>query len=367
MKLRALFITLAVLVVLDAGFAWRNHTRRVAADNAGLIDRPLLDLPVLEQAHRIVIREKPQSKVLYSDEDGFEVRRVVDKDAPIRETILERNGDQRWVVANCLGLDADPNWLGQTMRDLSQGRLIRYVTDDPKLMETLGLNAAQVRFEDEKGRVIRQLDFGHKDGGDNYQFVRMDNGSVFLAKHETELVGDALTWIVSRLLSFEPADVREVELPFQNPAEPPLLLRRAAHGAPFLPAQGTMPDSVSPAVEKILAHLLTSPVMLAVSHDSPAAETARLHVVAHLRLMLFDGREYKINYGTVPKGTTGLKELEGNEPQSLAFAFYECSDPHDITARYNTKAILIYSQGATVGALPESRAKLFTPAADPAH
>jgi len=270
-------------------------------------------------------------------------------------------------VANCLGLDADPNWLGQTMRDLSQGRLIRYVTDDPKLMETLGLNAAQVRFEDEKGRVIRQLDFGRKDGGDNYQFVRMDNGLVFLAKHETELVGDALTWIVSRLLSFEPADVREVELPFQNATEPPLLLRRTAHGAPFLPAEGTMPDSVSPAVEKILTHLFTSPVMLALSHDSPAVETARLHVVAHLRLVLFDCREYKISYGVIPKGTTGLKELEGNEPQSLAFAFYECSDPHDITARYNTKAILIYSQGATAGALPESRAKLFAPAAEPAH
>jgi hypothetical protein len=363
MKLRTLLILLAVLAFLDAGLSWLGHTRRSVASNAGLMDRPLLDLPVLEQAHRIIIREKPQSKVLFSNDDGFEIRRIVDPATPIRETVLERNADQRWVVANCLGLDADPNWLGQTMRDLSEGRLIRYVTDDPKLMDSLGLNAAQVRFEDGNGRVIRRLDFGRKDGGDSYQFVRVDQGSVFLAKHETELVGDPLTWIVSRLLSFEPADVREIELPFQNALEPPLLLRRAARGGPLLPAEGTLPAGASQTAEKILAHLLTSPVTLAVSRDSPAARIARQNIVASIHLVLFDGREYKLNYGAVPKGTTGLKDLEDNEPETLAFGFYESSDPQDITARYNSKAVLIYSRSATVGLLPADRAGLSPPPA----
>lgn len=356
MKLRTLLIIAAALALFDFGLAWHGRTRRAAAAAAGLIDRPLLDLPVLKEAHRIVIREKPQTKVLFSNDDGFEIRRVVDKNEPIRETDLERGADNRWIVSNCFGLDADPAWLGQTMRDLSEGRLIRTVTDDPKLMESLGLGAAQVRFEDDNGRVIRQLDFGRNDGGDSYQFVRIDNGTAYLAKHETALVGDPLTWINSHVLAFEPADVKDIELPFQNAAEPPVVLRRAARGASLLPANG--PASAGASAEKILSHLLASQILLVVAHDSPSVQLARQHIAAHLRIVLFDGREYKIDYGTLPKGIAGLKDLEDNLPETLAFGFFESSDPQDITARYNTKAILVYSRSATVGLLPENSASL---------
>ena len=356
MKLRGLLIVVAALALFDFGLAWHGRTRSAAAAAAGLIDRPLLDLPVLDQARRIIIREKPQTKVLFSNDDGFEIRRIVDKNAPIRETDLARGSDDRWIVANCFGLDADPSWLGQTMRDLSEGRLIRTVTDDPKLMESLGLGAAQVRFEDENGRVIRQLDFGRNDGGDSYQFVRIDNGAAYLAKHEAALVGDPMNWIDTRVLAFSPADVREIELPFQNSAEPPLVLHRAARGAPLLPANG--PASAGASAEKILSHLLASQILLVVAHDSPSVQLARQHIATHLRIALFDGREYKIDFGTLPKGTTGLTDLEDNLPETLAFGFFECSDPNDITARYNKKAILVYSRSVTVGLLPENSASL---------
>src|SRR5581483_3261681 len=245
------------------------------------------------------------------------------------------------------------------------GRLIRTITDDPKLMESLGLNAAQVRFEDGNGRVIRQLDFGRTDGGDSYQFVRIDNGTAYLAKHEAALVGDPLTWINSRVLAFEVADVKEAELPFQNAAEPPVVLRRSARGAPLLPATGTLPPIASAAAEKILSHLLTNQILFVAAHDSPSVQLARRHIAAHLHIVLFDSREYKIDYGTLPKGTTGLKDLEDNLPENVAFGFFECSDPQDITARYNAKAILVYSRSATIGLLPENpaslSAKLMTP------
>ncbi len=358
MKLRTLLIIAAVLAVLDLGLAWHGRAHRAAAAAAGLIDRPLLDPSVLDQARRIVIREKPQTKVLFSNDDGFEVRRIVDKNAPIRETDLEREPDNRWVVSNCFGLDADPTWLGQTMRDLSEGRLIRTVTDDPKLMDSLGLGAAQVRFEDGSGRVIRQLDFGRNDGGDSYQFVRIDNGTAYLARHEAALVGDPMNWIDSHVLAFEPADIRELELPFQNSAEPPLVLRRASRGAPLLPEKGTLPSAASAAAEKILSHLLASQILFVVAHDSPSVQLARQHIAAHLRIVLFDGREYKIDYGTLPKGTIGLTDLEDNLPETLAFGFFEGSDPQDITARYNGKAILVYSRSAAVGLLPETPASL---------
>src|SRR5687768_10038501 len=125
MKLRGWIIFTAMLACADGVLWWRDSARGSQRGNERLIDTALLEPALLEKAQRIVIREKPQEKVVSRDE-GFEVRSIPDKDAPIRETILERRG-QQWVVANCFDLDVDQNWLGQTMRDLSQGKLVRFV------------------------------------------------------------------------------------------------------------------------------------------------------------------------------------------------------------------------------------------------
>ena len=121
MKLRTLIVLVVVLAGLESWAWWKNAAQRQQAGNSSLVDSVLLDPSLLERAQRIVIREKPQVKVV-SREEGFEVSVIPDKDAPIRETILERHGGQPWVVANYFGLDADLVWLGQTVRDLSQGR-----------------------------------------------------------------------------------------------------------------------------------------------------------------------------------------------------------------------------------------------------
>jgi hypothetical protein len=363
MKLRTLLFCFAVCSVIDATLAWRERARREPAADAALIDQPMVDSSALDQARRIVVREKPQSRVLYSNGDGFEVSVVVDAHAPVRETILERDRSGRWVVANYFGLEADPTWLGQTMRDLSQGRLIRRVTGDPRLMAELDLNAAQVRFEDGAGRDIRQLDFGRKDSADT-QFVRVNQGEAFLAKHSAVLVGDPLAWIETRVLDFDPAEVCELDLPFRDRAEPPLDLRRAARGGSLTLKGKAMPAGAVATAERILARLLNSPVMSAVAIDAPAAEAARRHIVARIRMVLFDGRSYRVDFGSVPKDAGGP---DGNRFDALVFAFYECSDPRDLAVRYSAKATLAYNRGTTLDQLPASRAKFFASPADLSH
>jgi hypothetical protein len=360
MKLRVLVLVLAVLAGLESWAWWHDRARREQSAASGLIDTPLLEVPEIERAQRIVVREKPQSKVVDSTEEGFEVRLIADPNAPIRETVLERREGQRWVVANCLALDADPEWLGQTMRDLTQGRLVRYVTGDPKLMDDLQLNLAQVRFEDAQGKVIRQLDFGRKAGGASYQFVRVNGREAFVAKHEAEILGDPLTWIVNRVLTFKPADVRELALPCLDAPATPVVLRRAAREQPLRPAEPATPaaDLIARNAEKILARLLAEPVWQVFAPDAAPVQAARQHIVATLRFGLFDGREYRVSYAMVPAADPAMQSLDANIREDVVFAFFECSDPQDLTQRYQAHAVLGYAKASTIGRLPKNRAAL---------
>jgi hypothetical protein len=363
MKLKSLVIVVVSLVALEGVVRWRD-THRDRSGGSAFVDRTLLEVPQIERAHRIVIREKPQSKTVDKNADGFEVRLIVDKDAPIRETVLERRDAEHWAVTNCFGLEADPTWLGETLRDLTRGRLTRFVTNEPQLMNDLGLNLGAVRLEDEHGGVIRQLDFGRKDGGEAYQFVRIDGRDAFVVKHETELVGDPLTWVAGRVFHFEPTEVREIELPFEDSKEAPLKLSRTARTVPFL-VDGKPEPSVAETVGKIVRKILGEPMMVAFDRHSPAIETAQQHVVARLRLTLFDGREYRVDYGVVPPHDPTAARLAPYDEGTIAFGFWSCSDSHDLVVRQAAKAVFGYNRVATTGRLPKNRAALTALASPP--
>lgn len=350
MRLRALLFAAAGLAALDAGLARRHGPERTALRD-GLIDAPLVDPSVFAAARRVVVREKPQSRVLFSDDNGAEVRVEVSPNAPVRETVLEKDPSGVWLVANCFGLEAEPGWLGQTMRDLGQGRLIRRVTTDPALMDGLGLGAASVRFEDGQGRVLRELQFGRRDGGQAYPFVRIDGGEAFLARDSAELVGDPLAWVPARVLTFEPAEVRDVRISWEGKA--PMALTRPARGRPF--QIGVVPI---PGLEKVLGQLLSTPAMLVVAPDGRAARSAQARPSVRLDWVLFDGRSYSARYGLPGDELKGEKELEGDPPGSFAVAFYSAGDRHDPAARAGSRAAFAYARGATVGRIPADRAAL---------
>jgi hypothetical protein len=356
MKMRTLVSILIVLVAAETAVQW-HAARQQSNSGTAFVDAPLLDVKDLDRANRIVVREKPQSKVMQKGEDGFEVKLIVADDAPIRETVLERKGDG-WVVANCFNLDVDATWLGQTMRDLRQGVLMRHLTADPTLMTDMDLHLGQVRLEDGQGHVIRQLDFGRKDGGSAYQFVRVDGRDTYVAKHETEIVGDPYAWIVNRVFTFPIADIRDAVLPLKNPHDLPLILHRPERGKPFEIAGDPVPDAARAAqnVEQILTHILNEPVMLAFERNHPAPQAAHQHLAAHLHIVLFDGRTYDISYGVVPPEDPALKSMTEDVRNDLAFSWVECSDPNDIVMRYGAKAVLAYNKNAIVSRLPESRA-----------
>jgi hypothetical protein len=359
MKLRTLMVLVVLLLAAEAALRWREAHRQ-RNDGTAFVDRPLLELSEIQRAHRIVVREKPQSKTVDKGDDGYEVRLIVDKDAPIRETVLEKRGENEWVVANRFNLEADPEWLGQTLRDLTQGRLVRFVASDPSLMNDLGLELGQVRLEDEHGQPVRRFDFGRKDGGETYQFVRVDNADAFVAKHETEIVGDPLTWVAGRVLKFELADIRELELPFQNAGEAPLRLQRAKRGEAFQAATEAdkLDEAAERRVEKLVSKLIDEPLAIAIAPSAEAAKAARGHVAATLRLSLFDGRTYRIDYAVVPKNAAGIAELLPYDDQSIVFAFYECSDAKDLSVKQSSRAALGYNRNSILGRLPANRAAL---------
>ncbi len=348
MKIRFLIALVLFLAAVETGLRW-SGTARAAATRDKRLAAPLLDPAILTRAHWIVVREKPQSKVI-SNENGVQVKLVVDHDAPIRETLLHRAANDRWVVANDFDLDVDAAWLGQTMRDLSEGRLVRYVTDDAKLASDLELNLGEIRIEDESHHVLKRLEFGRKDGGETYQFVRIDGREVYVAKHAAEIVGSPTAWIVTRVLAFPAREVREIDVAGAGAIKPTAFERPAA-GAPLADAA----HAAAPATEALLDQLLAAPAMFAASLESPEAAAAQAHIVARVRLIRFDGREYHIAYGVAPKGTLRSAELKDYPLSGLAFAFLECSDPSDLAARSAAKAVLIYDRGATADACAKFR------------
>jgi hypothetical protein len=357
MKLRTLILVVAVLGLVDAAVGWRSARTAARRDGGPAGEIALVDATTLERARRIVIREKPQAKVV-AQAEGFEVRAIPDRNAPIRETVLVRGSQETWSVANCFGLDADAEWLGQTMRDLSQGRVIRRLTSDPQLMDDMELDLGLVRFEDEKGATLRELEFGRKDGGNSYQIVRTDHRDALLVKHDTEIVGDPTVWIVNRRLRFEPAAVREMDVSILAAGEQPLVLRRNDAKANWS-VDGESGDAaarIGAAMGELLETLVREPVMEAFAKDSPLAEAARKQIVCRARFKLFDGREYRVSYGLVPDGTAGLETLNADFKADLAFGFVECSDTNDLVSRYNAKATFAFSRGATVNRFPKSRA-----------
>lgn len=367
MKLRLLVGVLAVLLGLELTVWWFDRGARARSAGSALVDTGLIDLPELDQAHRIVIREKPQSKLVHSENEGFEVRLIVDDDEPIRETVLERRDDGSWVVANLFDLPVDQEWLGQTMRDLSQGRLTRHVTSDPELMERLDLHLGQVRLEDKTGRIIRQLDFGRKDGGDTYQFVRVNQRDAYIGKHETELLGDPYVWIKTRLFEFAPGEVREVSFPFQDREEKPLLLRRTEPNGPLQIVSETLPNPeyVSRHLDEILGRLLNESIMLAFKRDSAVTEAAKQHSGPRLHLELFDGRTFTVTYAVLPEDHPSLQETDADSRTDLAIALFETSDANSLLARSIAKSTFAFSKVSTVSRLPKNRAEGLTPAPAP--
>jgi hypothetical protein len=355
MRLRPLAVTLAVLAALNVAAAWRARSRQARSSASSLVDGPLLDPSHLARAHRIVVREKPLTKVVHQDE-GFQVTRVIDADAPIRESILTRTKAGTWVVSSYFELDADMEWVGRTMSDLSQGRLTRFLTSDPDLMSDLGFQGTLLRLEDERGEVVREIELGHKDGGEAFQVVRLGKRDAFVAKHEAEILGDPLAWIVTRVLPFQAAEVRDVELPFLDPREPPLVLQRAERGAPLEAALERAPDPrrVSERAEEVLTKLLAEPLLLAVPRTHPAATSAES--AARLRLTLFDGRRYEVGYGVVTPGKPELSPDVRNEDAIIMSI--AGSHPDDLAARYAARVALVYTRGGTLQRLPRDRAAL---------
>jgi hypothetical protein len=352
MKLRPLAIVFAVLVGLNLAWGSIDRARDRAAGSA-FVDTPLVGPADLARARRIVVREKPRTKVVHSEE-GFEVRRVVEDDAKIKETVLSRRGET-WVVSSYFDLDADMDWVGRTMADLSQGRLTRFLTADPALMSDLGFDGSLIRLEDDKGTLLRQIELGRKDGGEAYQVVRIDGRDAFVAKHDADVLGDPLDWIVTRVFRATAADVQEVELEFLDPGEPPLSLHRPARGAPLQAGPGEAPLLAARA-EAILAALLSEPVLVAVDHDHPAAVAAAAHPAARWRIALLDGRRYEVGYGIAPAGTPALTPDMKNEDVSVMTA--RAAGPDDLVARYLTRAALVYTRAGTLGRMPRSRSAL---------
>jgi hypothetical protein len=358
MRLRMLVVAVMVLTGIHI---WLSHreTDQARLNSARFLDQPLLEVDNLERANRIVIREKPQSKVVERDRDGYEVRLLVPPDAPIRETILEKDATGTWRVANRYGLVADTRWLGQIFSDLAQGQLVRYVTRDSTLLAELDLHLAQVRLEDADGHLQRRLDFGRKDGSSRYQFVQVDNAEAYLARHETELLGDPLIWVQGRVFGCQVTDVRSVRLSFRQAGEPPLSLTRRSIDEPWQTEDGAaLPAAAGVHAERLLGKILTENIAFLLPPTSEAAQAARAHPQMRLEFSLFSGQHFTVTYGQVPTGDPSKQELEPHDESSLLFAQISCSDPQALAMQQSSRAALGYNRSSLLLRVPENRAAL---------
>lgn len=351
MNWRALAITAAVLAIADAALRL-GHGQIHAANDLALLHKPLLEPGIAERACRIVIHEKPESRVLYTDQDGSEIQMVVAADAPVRTTHLWREPGGAWKVSECLDLPADRLWVGQTLRDLSEGTVVRELTTDPVLMSRMGFGASEVEFFDQSGVVLAGIEFGQRDGI-GYQIVRINKGAAELAKHSAELVGDPLAWIPSRPLEVDTAALQEIELPFTDHSQSPLFLRREKPGQ-AMTGRGATPAGADRFAQRWIARMAETPLQGVAAPDGPEAKTLTGQPLGTVKLRYFNGREIVLRFFPASDGPA----LRGGRPDRLTLVQLSDTETASLAARLSARAVFIYSRQSTFGTLPGTPSSL---------
>jgi hypothetical protein len=283
MKLRPLFITIAVLVPV-AGAVWSFQRPTPASQETDVrIGERVADPSVITGATKVRIKAAGKS---------LELSRA------------DSNATRWTVAAASVGdpvLPADSSRLARLAADLVAPKIERLVSSNPARVSTLGLDDTALTFLDASGKTLLALDLG-KDADGGGRFLRYGTeAKAYLARLTPSLDADAAGWRDTALISnLKPEDIGSVS--FTLPSNPTtVVVSRPDAKSPWTSTATPAGQQVNSAT---IANQLTNFTGLRYTAFAPVFDpgviAARI-LTRDVTLSTFDGRTIRIQLGRAPE------------------------------------------------------------------
>lgn len=279
MNLRPLSYTVAVLVVLSVA-VWfaRRPAPPVSADPR--TNQPVLAADLATQAARVKLADQG------------------------RTVELARQSDGTWTVVSYHDFPADFGKLSRLIGDLTNAKISRLVTARADRLERLEFKDATLALLDAAGQELWRITLGkHADGGGRYlRYGREEKG--YLANLSVWLDSEPKNWADNTLLALKSDDVARIEIGFNDPALPPIIVNRAKKEDAWAPA----PPTVAPEGRRLrtasITSLLSNFAGLRFSETTATDDTQAAAARAHartLKLTTFDQTTYTVTLARKPE------------------------------------------------------------------
>ncbi len=193
MRLRPLFLTLAILAPVAAGVWWLQRPQAHPATLDPRVGQRLADPATLASAARIQIQ------------------------ADNRTLGFTRSAEGRWSLDGTPALPADLSRLGRLSSDLVTPKIERFVTANPSRIASLELDQAQISYFDAGGKPLLALDLGkNADGGG--RFLRFNaEPKAYLSRLNVNLDATPESWRDTTLVAgLKSADIASLTLQFPD-------------------------------------------------------------------------------------------------------------------------------------------------------
>ena len=227
MRLRPLFLTLAILTPVAAGVWWLQRPQALPATLDPRIGQRVADPATLATAARIQL------------------------EADKRTLAFTRSPEGRWTLDGTPALPADVTRLGRLSTDLLAPKIERFVTANPARLASLELDQTRIAYLDATGKNLLALDLGkNADGGG--RFLRFNNeAKAYLGRLNVNVDATPDSWRDSALISgLKAADIASLTIQFPDTANRATFSRTAAD-KPWT-------SQATPAGQQVKASLLDS-------------------------------------------------------------------------------------------------------------
>jgi hypothetical protein len=337
MKLKPLVVTVIILAALSGAAYFLTRSPASSADLRN--GQPVVDRAIIEKAAQLRLTG-----------NGTTV-------------LFVKQPDTSWRVASYYDLPANFDKLLPFVDELTNAKVLRFVTANPDRLTRLEFADRQIALLDADGHELWSLTIGKRaDAGGC--FVRFGaEQKAYLASLDTWIDTVAKNWTDSTLLDLKPSEVARLEIGFD--AAPPVVVSCAKASAPF--AATPTPAGQQLAMDKFDS-LLNQLIKLHFSDTSdpanPDALAARQHARA-FKLTTFEGKTYTLALGCAPAvASPAAKSQTTGSPAGPVYAFIACSDPSaPVNALMQKRACQI--PGEVYTSLPEKPGDLFMPEPPP--
>ncbi len=288
MKLRTLFLTIAILAALSAAayFGTREEAPPPADKRIG---QNLLDRAVVDKA----------AQLRFSDQG--------------KTVTLVRQADATWRVTSYHDLPADFSKLSTFISSLTDAKLERLVTSSPDRIVRLEFKDTKIDLLDAAGKEVWTVTLGKNPETGSGRYVRFGaEAKAFLANLSAYLDTESKNWANAELISLKADDIAKIEIPFAEGG--PITFSRAKKEDPWTADK-------TPAGQKVkadkLSTTLSSLSSIRFSDTNDLTDANAVAAKAHERLFTletFDKKVIKVALGRKPEEKKLKPAAEGQAP-----------------------------------------------------